>query len=346
MKGKTLGDPSKALISKPWLPKGCNYCFTGGKAVIFVTGLCNDGCFYCPVSRERLGRDVFYVNEEKIDFEMLEMEIERSGASGASITGGDPLAVPGRTISLIKRLKNSFGQEFHIHLYTSGRYVTRGILWELYSAGLDEIRFHPTRKHLLGKIRQATRINGWSVGVEVPVAPGFESWLKSIIEFADSAGAGFVNLNELEVSPANIYELEARGYKPSRKKPVVEGAFEAGLRLVKWAREKGLKINVHLCPATYKDAIQTRNRFIATGRLDLKPYEVLTSEGTVKYGVLRSCKVPPSGEYEYIGDKYRGLPDIEKIRITASQHGCLGFVEEAHPTRARKPVIESVQVYP
>jgi pyruvate formate-lyase activating enzyme-like uncharacterized protein len=346
MTGGTLGDPFKAIISKPWLPKGCNYCFTGSKAVIFITGLCDDGCFYCPVSRERLGKDVFYVNEENIDLKMLETEIERSGAMGASITGGDPLAVPGRTINVIKRLKRSFGHDFHIHLYTSGRYATKGILWELYSAGLDEIRFHPTRKYFLDRIRNATGIKGWSVGIEVPVAPGFESWLKYIIEFADSAGVEFINLNELEVSPANIYELEARGFKPSRKKPVVEHAFETGLNLVKWAREKGFRVNVHLCPATYKDAIQTRNRFLATSRLDQKPYEIPTRDGTIKYGVLRSCKSVLRVEHEYLAGEYRVLPDIGKIRALASEYDCIGFIEEAHPTRNRKPVIESTQVYP
>ncbi len=34
--------------------------------VLFVTGRCNTGCYYCPVSFEKKGRDVIYANELKV----------------------------------------------------------------------------------------------------------------------------------------------------------------------------------------------------------------------------------------------------------------------------------------
>jgi pyruvate formate-lyase activating enzyme-like uncharacterized protein len=343
----SIGDPQKAFLSKPWLPVGCNYCFTGSKAVIFITGLCDDGCYYCPVSRKRLGKDLFYVNEEKIGLQELEAEIERSDAEGASITGGDPLVVPYRTISIIRRLKSSFGDDFHIHLYTSGRYATPGILWDLYSSGLDEIRFHPTRDIFLNRIDWSVSIKGWSTGVEIPISKNLFSWAKKVIEYADKAGAEFVNLNEMEVSPANIQELKARGLKPSNKKPVVESAFDTGIKLVEWARKKGLKINVHFCPANYKDSIQTRNRFRRTGFLDAKPYEDLTIEGTLRYGVLRNCKVKATiRDAEIVDDEFRVAPIMEWIKEKGREFNCEGFIEESHPTRNRRPVIESTRIYP
>ncbi len=342
-----IGDRLRALLSRPWLPQGCSYCFTGGKAVIFVTGLCDDGCFYCPVSRERLGKDVFFVNEEKTGLNDVLVEIERSGAEGASITGGDPLIVFDRTIRLIKLLKENFGPSFHIHLYTSGRYASRRVLWSLYSAGLDEIRFHPTRGYLLSRLDDAVEIGGWSVGVEIPVARHLVEWAKSIVSYADKAGVHFVNLNEMEVSPANIYNLKIRGYSVSLSRPVVESAFKAGMEIVEWAVKTGLRVNVHFCPASYKDSIQTRNRFRRTCRLDAKPYEECTAEGTVKYGVLKSCLNNAFDmEYERLDSEYRLPPERVLVEELAVKYGCEGYIEEAHPTRLRVPVVESEQVYP
>ena len=124
-----LGDVDRGLYSKPWMPRGCELCYPGLKAVIFVTGLCDDWCYYCPVSRERLGKDVFRVNERNVSsIREAVNEIERSGARGASITGGDPLLRPSRTLEIIRVLKEVFGRRFHIHLYTSGSTDSSGAI--------------------------------------------------------------------------------------------------------------------------------------------------------------------------------------------------------------------------
>ena len=66
-------------------------------------------------------------------------------ATGAGITGGDPLLVWKRVETYISLLKNTFGDSFHIHMYTSGLKNTEYIP-DLIKAGLDEIRFHPAPK--------------------------------------------------------------------------------------------------------------------------------------------------------------------------------------------------------
>ena len=84
-----------------------------------------------------------YANERKIEREDdLLLEADLMKAQGAGITGGDPLMKLERTTKYIKTLKTKYGKKFHVHLYTSLNLVTETALEQLYTAGLDEIRFH------------------------------------------------------------------------------------------------------------------------------------------------------------------------------------------------------------
>ena len=47
------------------LAKGCELCVKGEKTVLFITGLCNNNCYYCPISDKKKNFDVVYVNEWK-----------------------------------------------------------------------------------------------------------------------------------------------------------------------------------------------------------------------------------------------------------------------------------------
>ena len=267
------------------LPPGCQLCIQGVKMVVFITGLCSERCFYCPVSPNRLYHDKVFADEEPAhrltDFVD---EAYRVAAGGASITGGDPLVRLKRTLKTIKLLKDVFGPEFHIHLYTSGRYATRDALVALERAGLDEIRFHPVEEWMKKRIELAIRVlRNTRVGAEVPVIPGRVEELKSFIAWLDSIGAEFINLNELEVSERNIRGIITRGLRPDPSKPVVKGSEEAGLELVRWASREKLRITVHYCPAAYKDRVQLRARLLRKALRLRRPYEEVTSEGMLLY---------------------------------------------------------------
>ena len=77
----------------------------GAKSVLFVTGVCRDSCFYCPVSRDRRGRDVVYVNEVPVgSLKDVVEEVAASMSEGVGITGGDPLLALERVVEYVKLL--------------------------------------------------------------------------------------------------------------------------------------------------------------------------------------------------------------------------------------------------
>lgn len=270
------------------LPKGCQLCYDGAKSVIFITGICYEKCYYCPISYSRRNKDVIFINDLKVEsFEDILREIYDSKALGVSITGGEPLVFPGRVLLFIRRLKEIFGEEFHIHLYTIGKQLTKELIMNLYEAGLDEIRFHIVEYGLLKKVEYTVKHTNMDVGVEVPVVPGNMNFYKKLIIEAEKYGAKFVNLNELEISEGNYRSLLERGFKLKKGTIAsVEGSEEDALKILKWAAEHTSNINVHYCSALYKDLVQTRVRLRRKALNTAKPYEEISHEGTVLRGEI------------------------------------------------------------
>ena len=174
------------------LSPACNMCEKGSKIVILITGLCSAKCFYCPLSTRKLGKDRIFADEWELenekDTEKIIREAEYIQATGAGITGGDPLIVWKRTKKYISILKNTFGLNFHIHMYTSGlkngKYVRN-----LAYAGLDEIRYHPNPKDW-GNMNNSSSISSIKnalktdidVAIEIPVIPNMDDEIFSLIK--------------------------------------------------------------------------------------------------------------------------------------------------------------------
>lgn len=274
------------------LARGCTQCVRGAKMVLFVTGVCDVGCFYCPVSFSRANRDVVYANERMVtcDADVIE-EGERMGAQGTGVTGGDPLIVPARTAHYIRLLKEHFGSRHHIHLYT-GRPAVEA-LDIVADAGLDELRIHPPEAiwhRFQGtnycRMLQRGRELGMRTGIEVPVLPGMKEELCSLIRSAADAGAQFVNLNELEISESNADAMRARGFSlESDGGNAVAGSRKTAEAVV---RER-FSIPVHYCPSRFKDAVQLRERLRRTAERTRWTGELVTEDGTLLKGVIEGC---------------------------------------------------------
>jgi pyruvate formate-lyase activating enzyme-like uncharacterized protein len=270
------------------LPMGCRHCRRGAKMVLFITGLCDFGCFYCPLSREKKGRDVVYANELRTDDpnDVLE-EATLIRATGTGITGGDPLSVPERTLSYIRLLKTNFGTGHHIHLYTST--IDGALYQELARAGLDELRIHPMMKEWNDLDRtglsEAVSNLDIEVGFEVPAVPGHEAETRKLIRFASENGLDFVNLNELEFSETNAEQLLRRGFEVKNDVSAgVRGSEEMAVHLTL----ERTSVPMHYCCSSFKDKVQLRNRIMRRARSIADPMDIITSEGMILKGVIES----------------------------------------------------------
>jgi hypothetical protein len=268
------------------LPKGCLQCRRGSKMVLLITGRCSTGCFYCPLSLEKKGKDVLYANERRCssDEEVLD-EARMIGAEGTGITGGDPVQCLDRTLHFIRLLKKELGPRHHIHLYTSSLDVDS--FRRLEESGLDELRLHPNvemwdRLEESG-LRDFVHSTSMKVGFEVPSLPGEDERTGRLVAFAEDAGMDFVNLNELEFSEGNWDRLEERGLGiRDELSSAVRGSEEAALRRLAEERD----VPVHYCSSRFKDTVQLRRRIKRRARRAARPTDVITGEGTLLKGVV------------------------------------------------------------
>ncbi len=272
------------------LPKGCQYCVKGEKLVIFITGVCPRHCNFCPVSDQKYQEDVIFANERKVtDFNDLLKEAEAMQAQGAGITGGDPLAKLERTLEYIKKLKEKFGKEFHLHLYTSLNLVNQETLKQLFSAGLDEIRFHLDLDNdkLWDKLELAKQFS-WDVGVELPLVPGKD--YKKLIDYVKDK-IDFLNLNELETADNEQYKLSTE--TKDSLSYAVKGSLELGLELL----ESYPDLTIHLCTAKLKDKIQLSERIKREAQQVKHSFDIVDKEGMLTRGALYLDELKPGFEY-------------------------------------------------
>ncbi|NVM35487.1 MAG: radical SAM protein [Candidatus Lokiarchaeota archaeon] len=288
----TKSEEETYFIKGRSIPKGCKYCLKGSKVVLFLNGICQrpDLCsWYCPISEKRRGKDVTFADEIEINTkEDLLQEISMIEAQGMSITGGEPLSELNfeETLDYIKYIKLKKGKRFHIHLYTNGIDFNEDKAEKLSIAGLDEIRFHPSKEQW-PHIEKALNKH-MTVGVEVPVIPEKEKLkeLEQLILYLDTIGVDFINLNEFEYCFPNSQSLKERGFKLKKGSIAsVVDSQEAGLALIKNLGPL-VSLKMHYCTIRTKDYYQLKNRYIRRAKKIKLPYEVINEEGLIIYGQI------------------------------------------------------------
>ena len=330
-------------VYKGTLADGCVMCAEGSKMVLFVTGKCTTGCSYCPVSAERMGKDVIYANEAHVnDFSEIIDEAESMDAKGTGITGGDPLLDMDRTLKIIHLLKDRFGREHHIHLYTSTLDPEKVKL--LAGAGLDEIRFHPPAETWCSisetPLPEIMKIENISIGLEIPALPDKKNDMLALIKDASELGVHFININELEFSESNWNMMERFGYElKDDLSSAVLGSEQIALECV-----FASSVPIHFCSSVFKDSVQLRRRLIRRAEHTAKPYDIITEDGTILKGLLYTDDIENTMDLlknEYDVPDELMFPDPEKKRLEVAAwileeiaselpYGC--YISEQYPT--------------
>ena len=304
--------------------EGCIQCQMGSKLVLFVTGNCHWQCDYCPLSESRRDIDWMFANERRCEtFDEVIEEARAMRATGAGITGGDPLMARERTLEGIARLKAEFGPGFHLHMYTSIPFRPE---WasEFAEAGLDEIRFHllDLEAERYRETIAACSEAGILTGVEIPCEPDREGDLLELLETLRDLEVSFLNLNELEITVGNHHNMELRGFNLSTE--ITAGAagsaeLAIAMRDRVMAAERGdpdpkdgemreaYGYHLKFCTAVYKDAGQMRRRFLRRGEATIAPHEVLTDDGTLLFGAIGASE-DTKGEWMSELVSVTGLP--------------------------------------
>jgi len=346
--------------------EGCIQCMQGSKLVLFITGKCHWACDYCPLSDTRRESPYMYANERQCtNFDEVIEEAKAMKATGAGITGGDPIMDFEHTLEGIQRLRNEFGTDFHMHMYTSIAFRPEWAV-RLKEAGLDEIRFHLLDFNLdpyLQILRESSEV-GLFTGVEIPCPPDMESEMFQLLEDLRDTGIHFLNLNELEITLGNQENMEVRGFNLSNGITAgAAGSAELATRLKNRVQaaessfpdpedgEVRSSYGYHLkyCTSVFKDAGQLRRRFLRRGEATLAPHETLTEDGTLLFGaiycypedvsehineIMEVCDLPRTFLHHDENLNRIEIPLILAEEIAEDVHSPVAFVE-VHPTHER-----------
>jgi len=264
------------------LSPGCKICADGGWSCLFITGRCNCRCFYCPTAQTDNDLPTTNTVEFRTPADYVGY-LERFGFRGASISGGEPLLNPKRSLSFVRAIKNHFGDRMHVWLYTNGTLADENILRQLGDAGLDEIRFDigATDYHL-DKLRLAVGLIP-TVTVEIPAIPGDFELLKAKMVEMHGAGVRHLNLHQLRLTPYNFEHLVSRGYTflHGEKVTVLESELTA-LELLRYGLDEKVGLPVNYCSFVFKNRYQGRAARLRNGEFMVKEHEALTENGYIR----------------------------------------------------------------
>jgi len=264
------------------LSPGCRTCTAGEWSCLFINGLCNGSCFFCPTDQTEMGEPTtqtiqFADPEDYVDY------IGKFGFKGVSMSGGEPLLSFNRTIRFISAVKENFGSDIHLWIYTNGKLVTREKLQALKQAGVDEIRFNIYAHHdYLDRIKIASALIE-TVTVEVPAVPEHFDEFKIRISDLKKNGVKFLNLHQLRLTPYNFRHLANRNYTflHGPRVTVLESELTA-LNIMKYNLESGINLPINYCSFPFKNRYQRNAERRRHSPVVIHPYEDMTQTGMIR----------------------------------------------------------------
>lgn len=273
------------------LSPGCQVCARAEWSCLFISGLCNAACFFCPTSQDEQGTPMT-AGIEFPDAGDYADYLRVFGFTGASISGGEPLLNPRDCVRFLKTIRARLGDGVHLWLYTNGKLVTRDALAALRDAGLDEIRFNIAATGL--NLDAARRAVGTipTVTIEIPAVPEMEPALRRSIVAMYEAGIDHLNLHQLRLTRHNLPHLAGRPYTflPGASGTVLESELTA-LRLLLWTLDEEIGLPVNYCSFAYR-----HRNFGYAARARGIPFARKNYEDSTATGYLRQVTVEAAPE--------------------------------------------------
>ncbi|MBM9512293.1 radical SAM protein [Desulfogranum marinum] len=264
------------------LSPGCRICIEGQWSCLFINGKCNGNCFYCPTSQDEIGLPTTNTLTFQ-DPKEYAAYLQVFGFKGTSISGGEPLLTLDKTVRFIRSIKNRFGGDVHVWLYTNGILATREIMKKLADAGLNEIRFDiGATGYRLRQLDHAVGIIP-TVTVEIPAVPEESERMINLLPSLYDCGVQHLNLHQLRLTPYNFKKLVTRGYRFLHgKKMAVLDSELAALEILLHGKKKNINLPINYCSFPYKDRFQALAARRRNGTFILKSYESLTENGFIR----------------------------------------------------------------
>mgnify|MGYP006287238657 CR=1 FL=1 len=264
------------------LSPGCRHCGSGTWSCLFINGVCNANCFYCPTPQDQEDQPTTQT-VTFTDVEDYMLYLKRFGYKGVSISGGEPLLTFEKTLHFITRIREEMGSDIYFWMYTNGILLDEEKLKALRHAGLDELRLDIGATGY--RTHKAEMALQWidRVTVEIPAVPEELDRLKQLLHHFDAIGLSHLNLHQIRCTPHNYKKLVERGYTflHGPQITVMESELTA-LRLMQYAAERGLQTPVNYCSSIYKYRYQRRAARKRYAPFIAHPYEEITETGMIR----------------------------------------------------------------
>jgi uncharacterized protein len=264
------------------LSPGCRICGNGGWSCLFINGKCNCRCFYCPTTQN----EISVPTTNRLFFDKAEdysAYVNHFGFEGVSISGGEPLLTPEKTVRYIDTVRKQCGDGIHIWMYTNGTLLTVEHVKALKDAGLNELRFDiSARDYSLDALKLAVG-HIPVITVEIPAIPEDIDTLKGLIPRLHDEGVSHLNLHQMRLTPHNSRFLKSRNYTflHGEKVTVLESELTA-LTLLKEATVGGWELPINYCSFTYKNQFQGAASRRRSARSIAKEFESVTESGRIR----------------------------------------------------------------
>lgn len=322
-------------FSKPYLntlSPGCVSCARGTWACVYINQVCSRHCFFC-LREQREPEDFAPYADRHMRFDSPQRLIEYLrlfDCEGVGFSGGEPFLAYDRLLRYISAIRDAFGHEHYVWVYTNGDPVTKEKLIRLADIGLDEIRFDiSARDYDLSPISLALD-HVARVTVEIPAIPEDVDRVMSFLPQLESMGVRYVNVHQLMMNDYNRDLFEPRGYTALHEDryhewfPILESE-SAALEILNRAERSDMGLGINYCGLLYKRLFQGRGFRRRYARLCRSDDEEVTSTGYLRR-VTR-----PGGSDAHDGPIDLLEPEGEPIKVTYFSPSLLAETHESIP---------------